>query len=88
MKHGVDRAREFSFVCLVDVTGVNPKVLQAILACLFSTEPDLLISRFVLASAICYVLKCNFLIIFSPGVRKYSVRRNWIVANQVFSEAD
>ena len=34
--------QQFIFVCLVDTTDVNPKVLQAILSHLFSREPDLI----------------------------------------------
>ncbi len=80
--------REFSVVCLVNATGVNPKVLQVILSGLFSTESDLLIARLILASAICQVFKGDFVGIRSPCVRKYRIWRDCIVANQVLSEAE
>jgi hypothetical protein len=48
-----DSLRELSLVCLIDATGVNPKVLQVVLSSLFSTELDLFIARLILASAIC-----------------------------------
>ena len=88
MKHGVDSLREFSVVCLVDATSVNPKVLQAIYSGLFSTEPDLLIARLILASAIFQVFEGDFLSIRSLCVRKYRIWRDYIVANQVLSEAE
>ena len=87
-KHGVDSLREFSVICLVNATGVNPKVFQAILSGLFSAEPDLLIARLILASAIFQVFEGDFLSIRSLCVRKYRIWRDCIVANQVLSEAE
>ena len=78
-KHRVDSVREFGVVLLVDTTGVNPKVLQAILSSLFSTEPDLLISKLFLASTIYHILEGSLLVIRSPCVRKYGIRRDWIL---------
>ena len=49
--------REFGLVLLVDTAGIDPKVCQTILSGLFSTEPDLLIARLVLASAIYDVIE-------------------------------
>jgi hypothetical protein len=60
--------REFGLVCFVDATGVDPKVLQAILSSLFSAEPDLLITRLVLTRAIRQVIKGDLLSVRSPGV--------------------
>ena len=92
-KHGVDSLREFGVICLVNATGVNPKVFQAILSGLFSAEPDLLIARLLiarllLASAICQVFEGDLLRIRSPCVGKYRIGRDCIVANQVLSEAE
>ena len=44
--------RELSVrVTFLDATGVNPEVFQVVLSGLFSTEPDLLITKLFLASA-------------------------------------
>jgi hypothetical protein len=48
---------------------------------LFSAELDLLIARFILASAICKVIEGNLLIIGSPSVRKDRIGRDDVVAN-------
>ena len=87
-KHGVDSIREFGVACLVDTTGVNPKVLQAVLSGLFSTETDLLIARLILASAIFQVFEGNLLNVRSPCMRKYRIRRDCIVASYILSEAE
>jgi hypothetical protein len=51
---------------------------------LFSTKPDLLIPRLILARVICQVFKGD-LFALSPSVRKYRVRRDFIFANEVLS---
>jgi hypothetical protein len=48
-KHRVDSLQEFGVICLVNATGVNLKVFQAILSSLFSIELDLLIARLLIA---------------------------------------
>jgi hypothetical protein len=73
--------RKLSFVSLVNATGINLKILQAVLFSLLSTELDLLIARLILASAICHVFKRDLLSISSPCVRKYRIRRDCLVAN-------
>ena len=67
-KHGVDRVREFGVISLVNTTGIHPEVLEAILPCLLSTEPDLLIAKLFLAGTSCQVLKGGLLLICEPGV--------------------
>jgi len=80
--------RQFSVISLVDAAGVNPKVVQTILYSLFSTKKDFLVTRLALASAIYYVLEGNFLVVRSPCVRKYSVRRDFIVTNQCLGKGE
>lgn len=77
-KHGIDRSRQFGMVSLINTTGVDPKVHQAILSSLFSTEQDLLIASLILTTAICHVLEGNFLVVRSPCVRKYSIWWNFV----------
>jgi hypothetical protein len=51
-KHRIDSLGKLGVVRFADVASVNPEVLQTVLSRLFSTEPDLLIARLDLASAI------------------------------------
>lgn len=62
--------------------------MRAILPGLFSAEPNLLVSRLFLASAISHVLKANLLIIQSLCVRKCRIIRDWIIISQVLCEAE
>lgn len=78
--------RELGVVCLFDLTGINPEVLQAILSGLFSIEPDLLIARLVLASAICQVFEADVSICFLC-MRMQRTGRNSIVDSQVLTES-
>jgi len=71
---------EFGLVCLIGTTCVYPKPFEVILCNLFSIEPDILITRLILASAICQVFKGSLLGICSLRVRKYSIGRNGLVA--------
>jgi hypothetical protein len=69
-----------SVVSLYSATGVDPKVFQVVLCSLLSAEPDLLVTRFILASAICQVFKGDLLGICSPRMRKYRIGRDSLVA--------
>jgi hypothetical protein len=81
--------RELSaMVTFLDATGVNPEVFQVVLSSLFSTEPDLLIARLLLASAISQVFESDLRSIRSPCVRKYRVGRDCIVVNEVLAKAE
>ena len=53
---------------LLYATGVNPEVFQVVLPGPFSAEPDLLIARLILASAICQVFESDLRRIRSPCV--------------------
>src|SRR5436190_18580605 len=78
---------EFGEVCLIDATGVDPKILQVIFSSLLSTELDLLVARLFLASAIYHVLIGDLLALL-PCMRKYGIGWDCIVTNEVLSEAD
>ena len=79
--------REFGLVLLVDAAGIDPKVLQAVAFGLFSAEPDLVVTIFMLASAIYQVFEGDLLGIWPPCVRKYRIPGN-IVANEVLGQAE
>jgi len=68
-----------SVVSLYSATGIDPKVLQVIYSCLFSTKSDLLIARLVLSSTILQVFKGDLLSARSPCVGKYRIGRNVLV---------
>jgi hypothetical protein len=72
-------------VTLLYAAGVNPKELQAIAPSLFSAELDLVEASLALATAIHQVFEGDLLAL-RPGVRKYRVRRDFIVANKVLRE--
>ena len=74
-------------VTFLDATGVDPKVLQAVVFGLFSAQPDLVVASLVLANAIYQVLEGNLLGIRSPCVRKNRIPGN-IVANKVVGQAE
>jgi len=86
-KHGVDSLREFSLVCLVDATCVNPEIVQTISPCLLAAEINLFVSGFVLAIVVHQVLVSDLLRIPPPGVRKYRVRIDYILLGQIGGEA-
>ena len=60
-KHRVDNLGELSVVRFVDATCVHPKVLPAMLSCLFSAEPDLVIPSLVPACIIYHIFESDFL---------------------------
>jgi hypothetical protein len=74
---------KLNVIRFVDTAGVDPKVSQAIKFGLFSAESNLVVARFVLASAIYQVLKGELFGVRSPCVRKYRIRRDFIVANEI-----
>jgi hypothetical protein len=78
---------ELSVVRFVDATNVGPKVLQVVMASLFSAKADLLIARLVLLGTIHQVFKSDLFCIRSPFVRKESIFGN-IVANEVLGQAE
>jgi hypothetical protein len=51
-KHAVQTLRQFSFICVVNVTGFNLKVFYTVLCSLLFVKVDLLVARSILASAI------------------------------------
>ena len=61
--------------------------MQAIVFSLFSTELDLLVARFAFASAIDQFLEGD-LFALSPGMRKYRIRRYFVVVNNVLGQAE
>jgi len=88
LSHRIDSFRELRARAFVNATGVNPEVFQVVLSDLFSTEPDLLIARLLLASAISQVFESDLRSIRSPCVRKYCVGRDCMVANEVLAKAE
>jgi hypothetical protein len=80
--------RKLSFVGLVDTAGINPKVLQVVLSCLFATEQDLLVASLALASAVCHVVEGNLIGIRSPRMGQYCIGWDVIFSAQMLSEAE
>jgi hypothetical protein len=78
---------EFGEVCLVDATGVDPKIFQVIYSGLFSTELDLLVARLFLTGAIYHILIGDLLALL-PCMRKYRIGWDCIVTNEALSEAN
>jgi hypothetical protein len=59
-KHRVERFLKFYITVLVNATGINPEVLKMVALRLHPTEPNLIISSFVLGNVISHVPISDF----------------------------
>ena len=78
---------EFSLICFIDAAGVYPKVIQAIALRLLCAEPYLAITRLLRAAAL-EQFAVSHLLAFLPSMRENSVRRNFIVSDEILGEAE
>jgi hypothetical protein len=75
-------------VCFVNIAGIDPEVLQAILLGLFFTKLDLLVAILILAYALCQVFECDLLVVGPLCVREYCIVWDYIVAGELLSEVE
>ena len=71
---------------LIDTACIHPKVVDAILPGLSATEQDLCIASLTLATSMLYIVKRDFVNLYTPGVRKDSIR--WDIVQKVIAQAE
>ena len=71
---------------LIDAARIHPKVVYAILPGLSATKQDLCIASLTLATSMLYIVKCDFVILYTPSVRQDSI--GWYVVQKVLAQAE
>jgi hypothetical protein len=67
--HGIYRGLKLSAIRFINAARVDPEVLKAISLCLVAAKEQLLEAFLFSASVVHHVLKCDFVIFLSPGMR-------------------